>query len=128
MLGRDINQKPLGRTCYSRFVKIVNSPIICNGPFKFLSILRKTHSNSPFYWNMDSVNTGSIPNYTKHIPGCIRYIPKVSEMLQIKLEHKMCYTRHNQAAKVNTICIPTPSRSSHITVGMHLVQDSHRTK
>ena len=29
-------------------------------------------------------------------------------------------------ARVSTICIPTPPRSSHITVGMHLVQGSHR--
>ncbi len=29
-------------------------------------------------------------------------------------------------ARVNTICIPTPPRSSHITVGMHLVQESCR--
>jgi hypothetical protein len=25
-------------------------------------------------------------------------------------------------ARMNTICIPTPSRSSHIAIGMHLVQ------
>jgi hypothetical protein len=55
--------------------------LIFKRPSKFLSILHQTHSNSPFYWNMNSVNTGSIPNYTKCIPDCTRYIPKVSEML-----------------------------------------------
>jgi hypothetical protein len=30
---------------------------------------------------MNSVNTRSIPNYTKCIPGYTRYIPKVGEML-----------------------------------------------
>jgi hypothetical protein len=43
-------------------------PLISNGLSKFLSILRQTHSNSPFYWNMNSVNTRSIPYYTKYIP------------------------------------------------------------
>jgi hypothetical protein len=62
---------------------------------------------------MNSVNTRSIPNYTKCIPGYTRYIPKVSEMLYIKLEHRECYTRHNPMTRVNTICIPTPPRSSH---------------
>jgi hypothetical protein len=55
--------------------------LIFNGPLKFLSILHQTHSNSPFYWNMNSVNTRSIPNYTNYIPDYTRYIPKVSEML-----------------------------------------------
>jgi hypothetical protein len=32
---------------------------------------------------MNSVNTRSIPNYTKCIPGYARYIPKVIEMLYI---------------------------------------------
>ena len=108
------------------FKKFLTLPLIFNGTSKFLSILHQTHSNSPLYWNMNSVNTRSIPNYTKCIPGYTRYIPKVSEMLQIKLEHRQCYTRHNPMAKVNTICIPTPPRSSHISVGMHLVQGSHR--
>jgi hypothetical protein len=101
-------------------------PLIFNGPSKFLSILHQTHSNSPFYWNMNTVNTRSIPNFTKCIPDCTRYIPKVSEMLKIKLEHRQCYTRHNPMARVDTICIPTSPRSSHITVGMYLVQGSQR--
>jgi hypothetical protein len=108
------------------FKKNVHSSFIFNEPLKFLSILHQTHSNSPLYWNIISVNTRSIPNYTKCIPGYTRYIPKVSEMLQIKLAHRQCYTRHNLMARVNTICIPTSPRSSHITVGMHLVQGSHR--
>ncbi len=109
--------------------------LIFNGPLKFLSILHQTHSNYPFYSNMNSVNTRSIPNYTKYIPDYTRYIPdytryipKVSEMLKIILEHRQCYTRHNPIARVSPICIPTPPRSSHITVGMHLVQGSHKTK
>jgi hypothetical protein len=56
-------------------------PLIFNGPSKFLSIRHQTHSNSPFYWNMNSINTRSILNYTECIPDCTRYIPKVSEML-----------------------------------------------
>jgi hypothetical protein len=108
------------------FKNFITLPLIFNGPSSFLSILHQTHSNSPFYWNMISVNTSSIPNYTKCIPDCTRYIPKVSEMLKIKLEHRQCYTRHNPMARVSTIFIPTPPRSSHITVGMHLVQSSHR--
>ncbi len=79
----------------------------------FLRIMHQTHSNSPFYWNMNSFNTRSIPNYTKCILDYTRYIPKVSEMLQIKLDHRQCYSRHNPMARVNTICIPTPPRSSH---------------
>ncbi len=67
------------------FTKFLTFPLIFNGPSKFLSILHQTHSNSPIYWNMNSVNTRSIPNYTKCIPGYTRYIPKVSEMLQIKV-------------------------------------------
>ncbi len=101
-------------------------PLIFNGPSKFLSILHQIHSNSPFYWNMNSVNTRSIQNYMKCIPDCTRYIPKVSEMIKIKFEHRQCYTRHNPMARVSTICILTPPRSSHITVGMHLVQGPHR--
>ncbi len=108
------------------FKKMETLPLLFNGPSTFLSILHQTHSNSPFYWNMNSVNTRSILNYTKCIPGYTRYIPKVSGMLQIKLEHRQCCTRNNPLARVNTICIPTPPRSSHITVGMHLVQESHR--
>jgi hypothetical protein len=61
---------------------------------------------------MNSVNTSSIPNYTKCIPGYTRYIPKVSEMLFKKLEHRQFYTRHNPMAGVNTLCIPTPPRLS----------------
>jgi hypothetical protein len=106
--------------------KFKTLPFIFNGLSKFLCILHQTHSNSPFYWNMNSVNTRSIPNYTKCILDCTRYIPKASEMLKIKLEHRQCYTRHNPMAIVSTICIPTPPRSSHITVGMLLVQGSHR--
>ncbi len=93
---------------------------------KVFSILHQIHSNSHFYWNMNSVNIRSIPNYTKYIPGYNKYIPKVSEMLYIKLEHRQCYTRHNPMARVDTICIPTSPRSSHITLWMHLVQGSHR--
>jgi hypothetical protein len=66
---------------------------------------------------MNSVNTRSIPNYTEYIQGYNKYIPKVSEMLKIKLEHRQYFTRHNPMARVDTICIPTPHRSSHITVG-----------
>jgi hypothetical protein len=55
--------------------------LIFNGSLKFLRILHQTHSNDPFYWNMNSVNTKSIPNFTKCIPGYTKYIPKVSEML-----------------------------------------------
>jgi hypothetical protein len=73
---------------------------------------------------MNSVNTRSIPNFTKCIPGYTKYFPKVSEMLSIKLEHRQGYTRHNPMVRVNTICIPTPPRSFHITIGMHLVQGS----
>ncbi len=108
--------------------KILNSPFNFNGPLKFFGILHQTHSTSPFYWNMISVNTRSILNYTKYILDYTRYIPKVSGMLLIKLEHRQCYTRHNPMARVNTICIPTPPRSSHITVGMHLLQGFYRTK
>jgi hypothetical protein len=108
------------------FKKILTLPLIFNGPSKFLSILHQTHSSSPFYWNMNSVNTRSIPNYTNCIPGYTKYIPEVSEMLKIKLENRQCYARHNPMARVNTIRIPTPPRSSHITVGMHLVQGSYR--
>ncbi len=108
------------------FKKFLTFPLIINGPSNFFSILHQTHSNSPFYWNMSSANTRSIPIYTKCIPGCTKYIPKVSKMLQIKLEHRQCYTKHNPMARVITICIPTPPRSSHITVGMHLEQGSNR--
>ncbi len=52
-----------------------------NGLLNFLSILHQTHSHSPFYWNMNSVNNRSIPNYSKYILGYTRYILKVSEML-----------------------------------------------
>ncbi len=31
--------------------------LIFSWPLKFLSILHQTHSNSPFYWNTNSVNT-----------------------------------------------------------------------
>jgi hypothetical protein len=44
------------------------------------------------------------------------------------MEHRQCYTRDIQMTGVNTICIPTPPRSSHITVGMHVVQGSPRMK
>jgi hypothetical protein len=62
-------------------LKNLTLPLIFNGPLKFLSILDQTHSNSPFYWNMNSVNLRSIPNYTKCIPDYTKYISKVSEML-----------------------------------------------
>jgi hypothetical protein len=52
-----------------------------NGPLKLLSIQHQIHSNCPFYWNMNNVNTRSIPNYTRRIRRT-RYIPKVSEMLR----------------------------------------------
>ena len=106
--------------------KLLTLPLIFNGTSKILSILHQTHSNSPFYWNMNSANTRSIPNYTKCIPDCTRYIPKVSEMLKIRLEHGQFYTRHNPMARVSTICIPTPPRSSHIAVGRHLMQGSQK--
>jgi hypothetical protein len=61
--------------------KFETLPLIFNGPLKFLIILHQTHYNSPFYWNMNSVNTRSIPNYTKYTPGYTKNIPKVSEML-----------------------------------------------
>jgi hypothetical protein len=64
--------------------KILNSPFNFEGggggALKFLS-KHQTHSNSPYYWNMNNVNTGSIPNYTKYIPDYTRYIPKVCETL-----------------------------------------------
>jgi hypothetical protein len=63
------------------FNKILTRPLIFNGLSKFSSILPQTHSNSLFYWNMNSVNTKSVPNYTKCIPGYTRYISKVSEIL-----------------------------------------------
>jgi hypothetical protein len=44
--------------------KNLTLPIIFNGTSKFLSILHQTNSKSPFYWNMNSVNTRSNPNYT----------------------------------------------------------------
>jgi hypothetical protein len=88
------------------FKKNLNS-LIFNCTLKFLTILHQKHSSSLFYWNMNSVNTKSFPNYTRPIPS---------------------YIRQNPMARVNTICIPTPPRSSHITVGMHLLQDSCRTK
>jgi hypothetical protein len=69
------------------FKKILTLPLIFNGSLNFFSMLHQTHSNSPFYWNMNSVNTRSIPNYTKSIPGYTRYVPKLSEMLLLKLEH-----------------------------------------
>ncbi len=49
------------------------------GPLNFLSILHKAHSNAPFYWNMNIVNTKSIPNYTKCIPGYTRYLHSKSK-------------------------------------------------
>jgi hypothetical protein len=110
------------------FKKNSSLPLICNGPLKLLSILHQTLSTSPFYRKMNKVNTRSIPNYLKYIPDYTRYILRLSEMLLIKLEQRQCYTRHNPMARVNTICILTPPRSSHISVGMQLVEDSHRTK
>jgi hypothetical protein len=61
--------------------KFLTPSLIFNGPIKFLSILHQTHSSSPFYWNMNSVNTRSIPNYTKYITDYTRYIPEEGEML-----------------------------------------------
>ncbi len=61
--------------------KFVTLPLIFNGPLNFLSTLHQTDSNSFFYGNMKSVNTGSIPKYTKYIPDYTRYTPKVREML-----------------------------------------------
>jgi hypothetical protein len=52
--------------------QILNSPFIFNGPLKFISLLHQTHSNSPFYWNMNSVNTRSIPIHTKYTPDYTR--------------------------------------------------------
>jgi hypothetical protein len=86
-------------------------PLIFNGPLKFLSILHQGHSKSPFYWNMNSVNTRSFPNYTKRILGYTTYIPKVSEMLWRKLEHINCYTRHNPTARVITVPGPLPHQN-----------------
>jgi hypothetical protein len=78
LLGSDINQKPwLGHatpdiTFFENF----------NWPFKFLSILQQTHSNSPVYWIMKSVNTESIPNCTRCMPSHTRYLHfKSIEML-----------------------------------------------
>ncbi len=56
--------------------KILTLTLILNGPSKFLSIQHQIHSNSPFYWNMNSVNTRSNPNCTKYILDYTRYIPK----------------------------------------------------
>jgi hypothetical protein len=65
MLLSDINQKPLVRRCYSRYLKKCKlSLLYFNGLLKFLCILHQTLSNSPFNCNMNSVNTRSIPNYT----------------------------------------------------------------
>ncbi len=126
MLGSDIKQKSFARTCYSRYLK--NFKLSLYFTLKFLSILHQTHSNSPFYWNMNSVNTVTIPNYTKCIPGDTIYVHSKSkwDATKIKLEPRQCYTSHSTMARMTTICIPTPPRSSHITVGMHQVQGSNR--
>jgi hypothetical protein len=82
MVGRDISQKSHARTSGLQILKkFLTLPLIFNVPLKFLSILHQTHSNSPFYWNINSINIRSITNYTKYIPGYTKYIPKVSEML-----------------------------------------------
>jgi hypothetical protein len=57
MLGSDTNQKSFAGTftpdMYLKNYKL--SLLIFIGPLKFLSILHQTHSNSPFYWNMNGV-------------------------------------------------------------------------
>jgi hypothetical protein len=65
MLLSDINQKPLVRTCYSRYLKKFKlSLLYFNGLLKFLCILHQTLSNSTFSWNMNSVISRSFLNYT----------------------------------------------------------------
>ncbi len=51
----DINQKPLVRTFYSKYVSFYTLSLSCNRPLKFLSILHQTHSNSLSYWNLNSI-------------------------------------------------------------------------
>jgi hypothetical protein len=130
MLVSDTNQKALVKTCNYKYIEKFNFPYKFEWALKFLVILHQTHSDSPFYQKMNSVNTRSIPNYPRCTPSytIYSYIPKVSEMLSIKIEYRKCCTRHNPMARVNTICILIPHRSAHITVGMKLVQESRRSK
>jgi hypothetical protein len=83
MVGSDISEKSLLEHVTPDILKMLNSPLNFQWPLKFLSILHQTHSNSPFYWKMHSVNNRSIPNYTKYIPGYPKYVSKVpvSEIL-----------------------------------------------
>jgi hypothetical protein len=58
---------------------LFNSSINFRGPL--IKVLKHSISNTFQFSFLNSINTRSIPNHSRHIPSKLRYVPTVCKML-----------------------------------------------